>query len=428
MAREIVHIQIGQCGNRIGDKFFDNISNEHLLNKSEGTYYGNSDDYLYGIKAYYNENTKNKYIPRAVLIGYDPSDLNKVLTGDSPEIYYYGYEYDDKRPSILKDTWAHSYYYDPYEINWTEHINDTIRKESEKCDNLQGFQIVHSCGGGIGSGLSSHIIEKVHDDYPDRTIITHSIFPSQKVTDSILEPYNFILTIPYLLNFADEVICIDNEAVFNIHSQMKIPTPSYGDMNYLISLMMSNFTCPFRFKNQVNSDLNKTVMNLVSYKKLHFIIPSLSTITSRGSTNHYSFTTNQLVSNLFDSKTFLADCDIENSSYLAAFAQFRGNCPLNKIREEFQKIVIPKIRDFKISSCKTSCHYLSKTSSLFCNSTAINEVFGRINSQFQNYYEKRAFVHLYFNEGIEYSDFEQGSQVMNELIDEYKNINDLMHE
>lgn len=119
---------------------------------------------------------------------------------------------------------------------------------------------------------------------------------------------------------------------------------------------------------------------------------------------------------------------MKNSNYLAAFAQFRGDCPLNIIREEFQKIDIPKIRDFKISSCKTSCHSLSKTSSLFCNSTAINDVFSRINSQFQNCYKKGAFLHLYIEEGLEYSDFEQGSQVMNELIDEYKNMNDLMHE
>lgn len=418
MVREIVHIQIGQCGNRIGSRFFEMIANEHLIH---GTNYGCSDDYLYGIKTYYNENIYNEYEPRAISFGYDPSDLSKVFTGENPQIYIYNYEYEDKKMSFFKDNWAHSYYFNEYEDSGNK--LDIIRKEVEKCDCLQGFQLVHSCSGGIGSGLSSYIIENVRDEYPDRKIITYSVFPSQELSESLLEPYNFILTIPYLLNFVDEVICIDNEAVFNIYSDyMKSKSVSYGDLNYLISLMMSNFSCPFRFKNQVNSDLNRTVMNLVLFPKFHFIIPSLSTIVSRGSTNHYNFKTKDLVSNLFNCKTFFADCDMKNSVYLDATAQFRGDFSLNQIGEEFKKIEIPEIPNFKISACQNYCYSLPKTSSLFFNSPAINDVFCRINSYFQKYYEKRPFMHLFHNEGLGLYDFDESYEVMNELISLYKNI------
>merc|ERR1712062_852369 len=40
--REIVHIQAGQCGNQIGAKFWEIISDEHGIDPT-GTYHGDSD-------------------------------------------------------------------------------------------------------------------------------------------------------------------------------------------------------------------------------------------------------------------------------------------------------------------------------------------------------------------------------------------------
>ena len=40
--REIVHFQTGQCGNQIGAKFWEVISDEHGIDPT-GTYHGDSD-------------------------------------------------------------------------------------------------------------------------------------------------------------------------------------------------------------------------------------------------------------------------------------------------------------------------------------------------------------------------------------------------
>ena len=40
--REIVHIQGGQCGNQIGAKFWEVVSDEHGIDPT-GTYHGDSD-------------------------------------------------------------------------------------------------------------------------------------------------------------------------------------------------------------------------------------------------------------------------------------------------------------------------------------------------------------------------------------------------
>uniref|UniRef100_A0A3B1JIC4 Tubulin/FtsZ GTPase domain-containing protein n=1 Tax=Astyanax mexicanus TaxID=7994 RepID=A0A3B1JIC4_ASTMX len=54
--REIVHLQAGQCGNQIGAKFWEVISDEHGIDPT-GTYHGDSDLQLDRISVYYNEAT-----------------------------------------------------------------------------------------------------------------------------------------------------------------------------------------------------------------------------------------------------------------------------------------------------------------------------------------------------------------------------------
>ena len=52
--RELVHIQGGQCGNQIGAKFWEVVSDEHGIDPT-GTYHGDSDLQLERINVYYNE-------------------------------------------------------------------------------------------------------------------------------------------------------------------------------------------------------------------------------------------------------------------------------------------------------------------------------------------------------------------------------------
>merc|ERR1712243_41298 len=52
--REIVHLQAGQCGNQIGAKFWEIISDEHGIDPT-GAYTGTSDLQMERIEVYYNE-------------------------------------------------------------------------------------------------------------------------------------------------------------------------------------------------------------------------------------------------------------------------------------------------------------------------------------------------------------------------------------
>ena len=95
-------------------------------------------------------------------------------------------------------------------------VLDVVRKESEACDCLQGFQLTHSLGGGTGSGMGTLLISKIREEYPDRIMNTYSVVPSPKVSDTVVEPYNATLSVHQLVENTDETFCIDNEALYDI--------------------------------------------------------------------------------------------------------------------------------------------------------------------------------------------------------------------
>ena len=60
-------------------------------------------------------------------------------------------------------------------------VLDVVRKETENCDCIQGFQLTHSLGGGTGSGMGTLLISKIREEYPDRIMNSFSVVPSPKV-------------------------------------------------------------------------------------------------------------------------------------------------------------------------------------------------------------------------------------------------------
>ena len=84
--REIVHVQGGQCGNQIGAKFWEVISDEHGVDPT-GTYHGDSDLQLERINVYYNEATGGRYVPRAILMDLEPGTMDSVRAGPFGQLF-----------------------------------------------------------------------------------------------------------------------------------------------------------------------------------------------------------------------------------------------------------------------------------------------------------------------------------------------------
>ncbi|KAM7256834.1 hypothetical protein ACFE04_012575 [Oxalis oulophora] len=102
-----------------------------------------------------------------------------------------------------------------------------VMGEERELRERHGFQVCHSLGGGTGSGMGTLLISKIREEYPDRMMMTFSVFPSPKVSDTVVEPYNATLSVHQLVENADECMVLDNEALYDIcFRTLKLATPT----------------------------------------------------------------------------------------------------------------------------------------------------------------------------------------------------------
>jgi tubulin beta len=426
--REIVHLQVGQCGNQIGTKFWGVISEEHGIDAS-GVYKGSDDNQLERINVYYNEASGGKYVPRAILVDLEPGTMDTVKSGPMGQLF---------RPDSLVfaqnsagNNWAKGHYTEGAEL--VDSVLDVVRKEAEGCDCLQGFQLCHSLGGGTGSGMGTLLLSKIREEYPDRMMCTFSVVPSPKVSDTVVEPYNATLSVHQLVENADEVFVIDNEALYEIcFKTLRLQTPSYGDLNHLVSSVMSGITCCLRFPGQLNSDLRKLAVNLIPFPRLHFFLVGFAPLTARQSVDFRQLSVADLVAQMFDSKNMMAACDPKHGRYLTASAMFRGKISTKEIDESMLNLKNKNSNYFvewiphniKSSVCDIPPKGMKMAVTFVGNSTSIQVLFKRVNEQFTAMFRRKAFLHWYTGEGMDEMEFTEAESNMHDLISEYQQYQD----
>ena len=111
---------------------------------------------------------------------------------------------------------------------------------------------------------------------------------------------------------------------------LKLSNPSYGDLNYLVSAVMSGVTTCLRFPGQLNSDLRKLAVNMVPFPRLHFFMVGFAPLTSRGAHSFRAVSVPELTQQMYDPKNMMAAADFRNGRYLtcAAILYAPGLSPL----------------------------------------------------------------------------------------------------
>uniref|UniRef100_A0A8C9CFD9 Tubulin/FtsZ 2-layer sandwich domain-containing protein n=1 Tax=Phocoena sinus TaxID=42100 RepID=A0A8C9CFD9_PHOSS len=164
--------------------------------------------------------------------------------------------------------------------------------------------------------MGTLLISKIREEYPDRSMNTFSVVPSPKVSDTV-------------------TYCIDNEALYNIRFRtLTLTTPTYGDLNHLVSATMSGVTTCLRFPGQLNADLCKLAVNMVPFPRLHFFTPGFTSLTSRGSQQYRALTVPELTQQVFDAKNMMAACDPRHGRYVTVAAVFRGRMSMKEVDEQ----------------------------------------------------------------------------------------------
>jgi len=433
MVREIVHVQVGQCGNQIGNAFWTTMGKEHKLEEN-GKFKGkpeNKDNQkrLDKIDVYYAEAGTMRFVPRACLVDLEPGIMDVIKASPmgalfKPDNMCFG-------ASGAGNNWAKGHYTEGAEL--IDEAVDIIRKETEGCDCPQGFQLTQSIGGGTGSGMGTLLLLKIRDNYPDRITATFSVYPSPKVSDVVVEPYNATLSIHQLLENSDETFVIDNEALFSIsHNVLKQKEPKYADLNWVISMVMSGITASLRFSGKLNGDLRKMGVNLVPFPRLHFFLLAQAPLFAPGQGAKVKLSVQELTDQMWSSRNFLANVKSEDGKYLTASCAYRGNIATQEVDDEIAKIQQKMADDFvtwipnniKSSIITIPPEGVGMSGTFVANTTAIKGVFQRISAQFAKMYKRKAFLHWYKGEGMDEMEFQEADKNVRDLITEYQDKQD----
>ncbi|CAD8068237.1 unnamed protein product [Paramecium primaurelia] len=421
--REIIQLQIGQCGNQIGTKFWEEIAQEHRIDEN-GQLIEQEHEFQQYLDVYFNEVNGNRYIPRNVLIDLEPGTLDSIRASRYGKLF---------RPDnfIFSQGGAGNNFAIGHYTNGTEILNevlDVIRHQVESSDCLQGFQMTHSLGGGTGSGFGTLLLSKLQEDYCDRIFQAYSVFPSVKVSDAVVEYYNTAVAVNHLIENCSQCMSIDNEALYNICTNtLKLKNTCYGDLNHIISASMSGTTCSLRFPGQLNSSLRKLSVNLVPFPRLHFFTTSFAPLISRHSQQYRSLKISEVSDQMFDPQNQMCAINCKQGRYLTGACLFRGQFSSSEVEKQiiqFQKKnhqnqVQWLPNNMKVSQCNVSQKGVVNSGTFIGNTTAINEMFRRIYNNFQAMFKRKAFLHWYTNEGMDELEFTEAGANVQDLISEY---------
>jgi tubulin beta len=302
---------------------------------------------------------------------------------------------------------------------------------------------MHSLGGGTGSGMGTLLLLKIRDAYPDRITTTYSIYPSPKVSDTVVEPYNAVLSSHQLLENSDETFIVDNEALYNIsHNILKKTQPTYAELNTLIAQATCGITCSLRFPGKLNGDLRKLGVNLVPFPRLHFFLVSQAPILNEEAASKVNINVPELSKQAYGSKNFYSNVKPDDGKYLAASFSFRGGMTTQEVDETMTTLQETHSADFvewipnNIKSGIVTVGQINphdprvaiNSCTLVANTTALKGIFQRLATQFGAMYRRKAFLHWYKGEGMDEMEFQEADKNVRDLITEYQDKQDATYE
>jgi tubulin alpha len=434
MSREVISLHIGQAGIQAGNSLWELYCLEHGL-RLDGSAEKAGGAGAIDASTIFSVNQNGKHVPRSVFVDLEPAVIDEIKTGPYRQLFH-----PDSMISGKEDA-ANNYARGRYTVG-KEIIDvtmESIRKQSEKCGGLQGFFLFHSVGGGTGSGFGALLLDRLSVDFGKKPKLDFCIYPSPRISTSVVEPYNSILSTHSLLEHTDVSFILDNEALYKVcQNSLGIERPSYANLNRLLAQVISSMTASLRFHGQLNVDINEFQVNLVPYPRIHFMMCSYAPVLSIQSTHYNSLSVSELTNSVFDKETILANCDPTHGKYMACCLMYRGDVTPQDVTKSIDKIKIRKDVQF-VDWCPTGfkCGINSqpptvvpggdmakvpRAVSMVANTSAIAEVFQRLDKKFDLMFAKRAFVHWYVGEGMEEMELEEAREDLAALEADYEHV------
>ncbi|VDP93460.1 unnamed protein product [Echinostoma caproni] len=434
--RECISLHVGQCGVQTGNACWELFCLEHGIQPDgllpDGNLLQFADD---SFQTLFYETGAGKFIPRAVLADLEPTVVDEVRTGTYRKLFH------PEQIISGKEDAANNYARGHFTVgrDLMDLVLDRIRKLADLCGSLQGFLIFHSFGGGTGSGFTALLMERLASDYGKKSKLEFSVYPSPRVSSSVVEPYNAVFNTHTTLELSDCAFMVDNEALYDVcRRNLDVYRPTFTNINRLIAQVISSLTAALRFDGCQNVDLLEFQTNLVPYPRIHYPLTTYAPTVSAEKAYHEKLSICELTSSCFEPVNQLVKCDPRQGKYMACCLLYRGDVVPNEIHESIcclkSKRTIQFV-DWCPTGFKVGINYqpptvipggdlakVQRAVTMLSNTTAIAEAWVRMDHKFDVMYAKRAFVHWFVGEGMEEGEFAEAREDLAALEKDYEEV------
>jgi tubulin gamma len=299
--------------------------------------------------------------------------------------------------------------------------------------------LLHSIGGGTGSGLGSFLLERMNDRFPKKLMQTYSVFPDTATGDVVVNPYNSLLAMRRLTQNADSVVVLDNGALTRIAAdRLHVQEPSFQQTNQLVSTVMSASTTTLRYPGYMHNDLVGIIASLIPTPRCHFLMTAYTPFTGDNVEQAKTVrktTVLDVMRRLLQPKNRMVSITPSKSScYISILNIIQGEADptdvhksLLRIRERRLATFIPwgpasiQVALTKKSPYLQNVHRVSGL--MLANHTSVATLFKRIVVQYEKMRKRNAFLEQYkkeapFSEGL--GEFDEAKEVVMGLIGEYE--------
>ncbi|KAL0227991.1 hypothetical protein RCL1_004134 [Eukaryota sp. TZLM3-RCL] len=438
MPREIITLQVGQCGNQIGSEFWKHLAAEHGITpegllSNHAVEMGNAGDRK---DVFFYQADDDHYVPRALLLDLEPRVIHNIRNSDWGSFYNPENIFCSAEGGGAGNNWAEGY---EQAETLSEDVLDMIDREAENSDSLEGFKVFHSIAGGTGSGMGSFILERLNDRYPKNLVSTYSVFPNLESSvggsDVVVQPYNSLLTLKRLIMNSDFSVILDNTALNRIAvERLKINNPGITETNSIVATVIAAATSTLRLPGFLNNDFLSLVANLVPTPRCHFIMAGYTPLGANLNISNVRKTTvTDVMRRLLQPKNFLISTQMKQGLFSSIVNIIQGEFEPSEIQKSLQRIRERRLANFISWGPANFQVILGKKSPfversnrvsglMLANHTSISGIFQKILKQFDVLYSKGAYLQHFTSrdKGFKQGEFESARETVADLINEYR--------
>ncbi|CAJ1408011.1 unnamed protein product [Effrenium voratum] len=277
-AQSVISVHLGGGGCKAAKSCWQHYFAEHQLDSNgKGEFYGSSN-------TLFASSTTGRYIPRAVIAGYDSEQVDAVsqtgmfaptsiLTGNKP-----GTSWNDGQGDSA----------------FLEEITECVRRQMEQADWVEGFVFNHDASEDLcTNAMTGKLMSSLSVDYGKKNKLSFSCVPDCMQEGSDFQKGTAGLMADSFIEYMDLVAFYDRTSLKKMATSkvngLGISSPDETSENSLLARLVGGVLGPMRFSRAVTayegsrtSALGSYLTNLTCYPRIHFVVPALGGVVAQG--------------------------------------------------------------------------------------------------------------------------------------------------